>query len=383
MLLYVSGLFGLFTVWVSSLSSLETTVQKIWVSLILLGIAFLFMQQHTTSRIPFANVIRCFLQTVLAGCLFIFKPGWSIFPIVFFVLSPQVMMDFPIKIGISWLVLFSVITAVGVVNGGGLSELVSVLPYIAGYMFFGLFGWTMKNIDLERRRSNQLLADLQVAHEKLQRYTERVEELTITEERNRIAREMHDTLGHRLTIAAVQLDGAQRLIYTNPQKVEQIIKTVHEQVKDGLAELRKTVAIMRAPVDDDMPLQQALIRLVNQMKDATGMNIHLDISENLPGLPSAYRHAFFRAAQEGLTNVERHADAGEVWLVLNMEENNITLTIEDDGVGLKPEMKKNGLGLTGMQERADLLGGTMSVQERDGGGTRLSFCLPVMEENPE
>lgn len=232
----------------------------------------------------------------------------------------------------------------------------------------------------ERRRSEQLLADLKVAHEQLQRYTEQVEELTIAEERNRIAREMHDTLGHRLTIAAVQLEGAQRLIHTNPQKVEQIIQTVHEQVKDGLAELRRTVAMMRAPVDDDLPIGLALTRLVNSVKEATGIHIHLEVEEGLPELPSSHRHAIFRAAQEGLTNIERHAGASEAWIRLFTANEMISICIEDNGVGINMSGDQSGIGLTGMRERAVLLGGTREITPRDEGGTRLCFNLPVHGE---
>ncbi len=379
-LLYISGLFGLFAVMVSSMGDLETMEQKIWISLILISISVLFLSQHWFHSFQYGNLIRHTLQTILAGCLFIFSSDWSVFPIVFFVLSPQVMMDFPLKTGILWLVVYTVITGAAGICHEGLKSLLDMLPYTAGYVFFGFFGWTMMQADAERKRSNQLFADLTVVHEKLQRYTEQVKELTIAEERNRIAREMHDTLGHRLTIAAVQLDGARRLIHTNPQKVEQIINTVHEQVKDGLAELRRTVAIMRAPMDDDLTLTQALARLVNQVRDATGMEIHLEMDEKIPVLPSSHRHAMFRAAQEGLTNIERHASAREVWINLHRAEEMIHLVIEDDGVGLPPESGKVGLGLTGMRERAALLDGSMNIQPRVGGGTTLRFSLPITKD---
>jgi signal transduction histidine kinase len=376
-LLLFSGLFGLFAIWVSSMSSLETNAQRVWVSLLLLSITLLFYMQKLPIHIPYGNWIRNILMTILAACLFFFKSGWSFFPIVFFIFGPQVMVDFPLKIGVGWLVVYTLITGGFLVAGSGLAGFIELLPYTAGYAFFGFFGWTMVQAQKDRQRSEQLLADLQTAHEKLQRYTEQVEELTITEERSRIAREMHDTLGHRLTIAAVQLEGAARLIYTNPQKTETIIRTVHGQVKEGLAELRKTVAIMRAPVDEDMPLPQALTRLVAGVKEATGLNLWLEMDDQLPGLPSPHRHALFRAAQEGLTNIERHASASEAWIRLYKDGSLVRLVIEDNGLGLDPSKETAGFGLTGMQERACLLNGEFAVQPREAGGTRLVFSLPV------
>lgn len=378
--LYIAGLFGLFAVWASSMGSLETLTQKFWVSIILLAIACLFVLQGRVRRIPHGNLIRNILETGLASCLFLFKPGWTVFPIVFFVLSPQVMIDFPLKVGMIWLVVYTLITGFFLISTAGIRGLLDLLPFTAGYVFFGLFGWTMVQAQCERERSDKLLADLKIVHEKLQRYTEQVEELTIAEERNRIAREMHDTLGHRLTIASVQLEGAQRLISTNPQKVDQIIRTVQEQVKEGLTELRRTVAMMRAPVDDDLPLPLAMTRLVNQVTEATGMNLHLDIADNLPGLPFSHRQALFRAAQEGLTNIERHASATETWIRLYLEDGHIFTTISDNGVGLDPDSEKSGLGLRGMQERATLLNGELKILPRPGGGTQLSFSLPVPRE---
>jgi len=380
-LLYGSGLFGLFAVWVSSMRSLGTHEDRIWVSLILVSIAVLFLLQHWFNRIRYGNWMRTTLQTVLAGCLFLFDSGWTVFPIVFFVLSPQVMMDYPIKIGVVWLMVFTLITGAAEISAYGVDGLIDILPFIAGYVFFAFFGWTMMRAENERRRSEQLLADLKVAHDQLRRYTEQVEELTIAGERNRIAREMHDTLGHRLTIAAVQLEGAQRLINSNPQKVEQIIKTVHEQVKEGLTELRRTVAMMRAPVVDDLPLEQALKRLISQVGEATGLDIHLEMDDPEPALPSTHRHTLFRAAQEGLTNIERHADATEAWIRLSHQDDNVSIRVEDNGVGIHSPKERDGLGLTGMRERAELLGGKFVIEQRNSGGTSLCLSLPLSRSN--
>lgn len=380
-LLLFSGLFGLFAIWVSSLSSLETVSQRIWVSLILLAIALLFYLQKLPVHVRYGRWIRNILMTILASCLFLFKSGWSFFPIVFFIFGPQVMVDFPLKTGLGWLVVYTLITGGFLVSGSGFEGLFQLLPYAAGYAFFGFFGWTMVQAQKDRQRSQELLVDLQEAHEKLRRYTEQVEELAVAEERNRIAREMHDTLGHRLTIAAVQLEGAARLVHTNPQKTESIVRTVHGQVKEGLAELRKTVAMMRAPVDEDLPLPQALTRLAASVKEATGLNLSLEMLEDLPSLPSTHRHALFRAAQEGLTNIERHASASEAWIWLVCGDGSVSLLIEDNGIGLDPALEKDGFGLTGMRERAMLLNGTFTIAPRENGGTRLTFTLPVPRED--
>ncbi len=208
----------------------------------------------------------------------------------------------------------------------------------------------------------------------------RVEELTIAQERNRIAREMHDTLGHRLTIAAVQLEGAQRLVYTDPQRTDRILATVREQVREGLGELRRTVAMLRASVEEDMPIQDALTKLVSQVQEATGLNIHLTIEDCPPDLPAPHRLALYRAAQESLTNIQRHSNASEAWLHLDQRDGKMTLFVSDNGIGISPEQMKAGLGLSGLGERASILGGDLFIDPRPGGGTQITFRFPMPEE---
>ena len=153
----------------------------------------------------------------------------------------------------------------------------SLAIYGTGYVFFGVFGWLLHQSEISRAKTELLLVELREAHRQLQVYAEQLEELTITQERNRISREMHDTLGHRLTIASVQLEGAQRLVRGDPGKAEKMIATVRDQVREGLVELRRTVAMLRSPIEEELPIGAALEKLVHQTSDATGIHIHLSI----------------------------------------------------------------------------------------------------------
>jgi signal transduction histidine kinase len=257
-----------------------------------------------------------------------------------------------------------------------------LLPYAAGYVFFATFGWLTVESERNRMRSEQLLAELQAAHQQLQEYATRVEDLTIAQERNRIAREMHDTLGHRLTIASVQLEGAQRLISSNPERAASIVGTVREQVKEGLTELRRTVAMLRASVEEDLPFDKALMRLADQVQQATGLKIHLSL-EGCPRELSVPQHqALYRAAQESLTNIQRHARASEAWLQLADRDGMLDLLISDNGVGISPEQAQAGFGLAGLKERAALQGGEFYVDARPGGGTQVTFRIPLAKEAP-
>jgi len=139
------------------------------------------------------------------------------------------------------------------------------------------------------------------------------------------------------------------------------------------------VAALRAPLEADLSLPHALARLAAHFETATGVTVHqvLPRVEELPDLPSTHRLALYRAAQEALTNIQRHAEAGQVWLVLSGDGSAVTLLVGDDGKGLSLSGEQAGFGLHGLRERAVQLGGEMHVEPRHGGGTQLSFRLPV------
>jgi len=247
----------------------------------------------------------------------------------------------------------------------------------AGYFAIASFMVASKEADAARKQSQLLLEELQRSHAQLQAYTTQAEAFAVAEERNRMAREMHDTLGHRLTVAAVQLEGAQRLIPKNPEKAEQMVGVVREQVVEGLNELRRTVAALRTPIQDELALDRSILRLAQQFEAATGTIVHLDLPATLPTLDDPIRHALFRTVQEGLTNIQRHAQARQAWISLGLGQDALTLCIADDGIGLPADMTTGRYGLRGLSERAADLGGDFRFAPRPGGGTQIEMTLPI------
>ncbi|MEA2008448.1 MAG: histidine kinase dimerization/phosphoacceptor domain-containing protein, partial [Chloroflexota bacterium] len=185
-------------------------------SLILYGVLFGFSSKIVSE--VWQNIYYL-VQTAIVAALIALNPDWGVFPILYFMLSAEVMMSFSQRKGLLWIGAFALLTAgIFVLAAGWQVGIITSLPYIAGYLFFGIFALAMAQARRERDKNQRLLQELQEVHRKLQDYSTRVEELAISKERNRLAREMHDTLGHRLTVAAVQLEGAQRLIGENPEK---------------------------------------------------------------------------------------------------------------------------------------------------------------------
>lgn len=378
--LRLTALVGFFGVATSGLVDLGNPHQRVLAVTLLTLFGLLFLILDFQDNQTWLSHLLLALETALVAGLIILKPDWGFFPILFFLMSPKALIVFPNRIGMAWVGIFTLVTAAILVYFQGWMGLIILLPYACGYFFFAVFGWSTLQANHERQRSEQLLAELQQAHEQLQEYTNRLEELTITQERNRIAREMHDTLGHRLTVVSVQLEGAQRLIRSNPGRVEQILGTARAQIREGLGELRRTVAMLRAPVEEDLPLEQALPKLADQVREVSGIRVYLELGDRLEPLPAAYRQALYRAAQEGLTNIQRHSQASEAWLHLDQQDGNITLLVGDNGVGVFGTTSHKGFGLTGLKERAALLDGEFFVDPRPGGGTQLTFRIPMPKE---
>jgi signal transduction histidine kinase len=306
------------------------------------------------------------------------QPGWTMYPVLFATPIMWAILVLPLRQGVYWIAVYTATTTASFAVGINLGEgLVALVLYGVLYAFMGAFAGALARADAARRHSQTLLAELQEAHRQLQEYALRAEELAVVEERNRLAREMHDTLGHHLTVASVQLEGAQRLCPTDPEQAATMVGTVRDQVREALGELRNTVAALRSPIETDLDLRSALRRLIDNFERAAGLTVHRIMPEGMPPLPDAYRLTLLRAVQEALTNIEKHAQANQVWLVLTIGNEAVTLLVGDDGKGVSRTAGRAGFGLQGLRERAAQLGGELHVEPRPGGGTQLSLRLPL------
>lgn len=352
---------------------------------LLLALIGIIMYKFGDLHTPSTDVRFYFgVQTLLVAGLLLMKGSWGMFPILYFMLSAQAMIAMPVRQGIGWIILFALITGVtSMKDTGWLGGALASLGYGTGFLFFGVFGFTLSQSEEERRRSEALLRELEIAHQQLQDYVLRVEELAVAEERNRLAREMHDAIGHRLTVAAVQLEGAQRLVSKEPEKAAGMVETVRQQVREALGELRQTVATLRQPLEMGLNIEQALERLVSSFEQGTGLPVNVIVSGEMPALAASTRTAIYRIAQEALTNVQRHAEASQVWVNLDCRNGKVILIIGDDGIGTRNTENNKGFGLLGIQERANQLGGEFDLEERPGGGAQISVRFPLESEEAD
>ena len=184
------------------------------------------------------------------------------------------------------------------------------------------------------------------------------------EERRRIARELHDEAGQILTAVKIDLDLAGR-------------KESAELVGRAIAQTRNLSNLLRPQVLD-LGLIPAIRSLTDDFSARTEVRASLNLPESLPGISSDRQVAIYRIAQEALTNVSRHANAKEVRIVIEAENDHIALTVEDDGRGPSGELRPH-LGLIGMRERVAALGGTLAVGAGHGGGFRIEARIPRQE----
>jgi signal transduction histidine kinase len=298
----------------------------------------------------------------------------DVFNLFFYILALQAGMNLPARPAAAWIIGFYLFDSLIALWSRGTEGIIAVLFYAAAFMLTAVFGYALRQAEIARRKNEVLLEELKTTQRQLQ-------DLAVAEERTRMARELHDSLGHRLTVSIVQLEGAQRLIPKDPGRAARMIGTMRDEMKEALAELRRTVTALRAPIADDLPLDVALSNLSQTFQQDTGIPTHLSVSPGFPDLPDSYRLALYRAVQEALTNIQRHAMAGNAWLQLSANGQKITLVMEDDGKGMDERSEnRTGSGLLGLRERAAQLGGELRLSERPGGGVQLIFTVPMPKQ---
>ena len=227
--------------------------------------------------------------------------------------------------------------------------------------------------------NRRLLEKLSISNRRLQEYAARVEDLAAEEERNRISRDLHDALGHRLVTSIVLIENLPQLLCENrTQRAISAVDDVAEQLRAGLEELRATVHALRATRIPDESLPHRLLRLTDEFEARHNVGVWMQLPDALPPSLSADQGtAIYRVVQETLTNASKHAHARNIYLTLKHAANQLILTVRNDGRDFAPDNVGATYGLQGMRERAALLGGTLTVKRPDEGGALVTLTIPL------
>ena len=200
------------------------------------------------------------------------------------------------------------------------------------------------------------------------------------EERNRLAREIHDTLAQSLAAIALRLDTMDALLESGAtrERVSPLLEEALSITRRSLEETRRTVLDLRAAPLEGRTLAEALADLADASAHAREADVHVDTVGGAHPLPAQLEVGLYRVAQEALANSLRHADARRIDIRLVIEPARVTLLVDDDGRGFDPSIVGEGrFGLTGMNERARLLGGSLRVHSTAGAGTRVEVVVPL------
>jgi two-component system NarL family sensor kinase len=217
-------------------------------------------------------------------------------------------------------------------------------------------------------------------------HTRAAARLATIEERNRLAREIHDTLAQGLAAITLQLETADALAETRPTRAHEAIQRALTLARSNLEEARRSVMDLRAAPLQDRTLVAALADLAAEESESTTPITHYTLQPpmHFPVLPARIESGLYRVAQEALGNARKHANAHYIEMTLTADEQQVHLSVQDDGHGFDPELvtqKREGhFGLAGMSERVKLLGGTLCIQSTPGAGTSIDVLIPRKEK---
>lgn len=270
------------------------------------------------------------------------------------------------------------------------------------FFSFTAFAMVVQRMIGERYERNQLLQELAQAHSELEEAHHRLaesvaqeQELAVLRERTRLAREMHDTVGHALVLISIKLEAARRLRERDPQRCDAELEATVEVARATMNDLRASIANLRSPVLEREPASRALAAYAREMAQRAGLQVTCDLHSDIEGLSAPVEETLWKVGQEALTNVEKHAHAQHVTLHISRHDGSILMRVSDDGVGLPPELlsceenegqrhasPQGHYGVSGMYERVASMGGHISLRSDAGStphGTIVEVELPLVE----
>ena len=252
-----------------------------------------------------------------------------------------------------------------------------VLEASARMATLALLGYIIAHLATAQRAEH---AALEQANRALALRASTAAQLAESRERNRLARDLHDTLAHSLTGLSIQLQALGILLDHDPAAVRAELQSAQTAARTGAQEARRAIQALRATPLEDLGLPESLRRLCRGQAERTGVAIDFTIEE-VAGLDPVAEQAVYRIAEGALSNVERHAAASQVAVSFRQEKSDCRLTVRDDGLGFDPSaVAADRYGLAGMREHAAAVGGRLAVESRPGQGATVILDLPLTND---
>jgi signal transduction histidine kinase len=244
-------------------------------------------------------------------------------------------------------------------------ELIRMISYL-------IVGWLVVTL-MDGQRTQR--SELKLANSRLSQYATTLEQLTLSRERNRMARELHDILAHTLSGVAVELEAVRALWDAEPDRARAMLGSSLASTREGLTETRRALQALRASPLEDIGLGLAVRTQAESTAARLGLDLTLEIDETLGELSPDVEQCFYRIAQEALTNAAQHAGARRIRLVLTQRDGTLRLEVSDDGRGfdLYQVDQDSQFGLQGMRERAEMIGADFTLNTIPGEGTSITL----------
>jgi signal transduction histidine kinase len=249
------------------------------------------------------------------------------------------------------------------------------LGVIDGLFLFGIGICVAKVLEAEKK-TQMLLEENRRQNQLLEEYAKQIERVTLLEERNRLARDLHDTVGHTFTSVIMGLDAASFLMETSTEKAKEQVDVLREVMRKSLGDVRTQIHQI-SPSGERESLSSQLKKIAEDFALHTKTMIHFDdIRLHEKEISSQGTITLIRCLQESLTNAIRHGHATEITITLKEESSHVILVIKDNGIGISDA--SYGFGLTGMEERLESLQGNLHIETMENEGTVVTCFLPVL-----
>ena len=334
-------------------------------SLLLLYGVLLAVEPLITYQSALRSHLYLIIQLILVAVALLFHFELDFFGLLLMPLAGQATFLFPRRTATVWGILLLIVNIIGQIHQFGWPDGLSFMfLYAAGIIFVVAFSLNTLNADASRRRTETLLAELQT-------YTGQAEALAIAQERNRMARELHDSVAQTLYGLTLQTEAATRKLANGQlEAVADYLQFFRDSTHQTLQETRLLIFELRPPILDEVGLTAALQTRLNAVESRSGLHYQLDFAE--VRLPSSVETGLYRIAQEALNNILKHAQASQIRLAMQPTKAGVRLEIQDDGLGFDPDATlPQGYGLQGMRERAEQLGGILRVKSQPNKGTSI------------
>ncbi len=367
--------------YLSIFSSLEPESIQVLIWLTLIGIAYLSVGVYGysyVSRQPTTPlIVSYFLSQMLMGGIIVYlSRGHGLTMLILLPLSGQSVL----LLRNLWMYIPAILSAAVytiAINGYAYNWQTALnnLPiYIAGVFFIMIFTQVAVGEEQARHEVNRLIRDLEAANTRLREFATQIEDLTITKERNRLAREIHDGLGHYLTTIHMQIQASLAIIDRDPDTARSMMEKAQSLSQEALQEVRRSVNALRISTEESLPLKNRIERLLEDGL-TPDLKTEFSILGNYREMDSKKSVTLFRAAQEGFSNTRKHASARHFSIVLDFTDPTfVRMNLNDDGKGA--DTIDGGFGLIGLQERLTLVNGNCEIFTSKGEGFTLQISIP-------